>query len=227
MSQVDGAERRVFPDPRSVRRAAGGAGSPVAAALADELAAGPSPRTVVLVEGISDQVAVRTLAARQGRDLRAEGTAVLPMGGATSIARFLEVLGPAPGVALAGLCDAAEEDYFRRGLERAGLLAAGLPPTRATLAGLGFFVCEADLEEELIRALGADRVVRVVEAEGDLPPLRTFRKQPAQQGRTLEQQLRRFLGTTSGRKIHYARVLVEQLDPADPPPPLRGLLAHL
>ncbi|MEU1160580.1 hypothetical protein ABZ372_07160, partial [Streptomyces sp. NPDC005921] len=67
----------------------------------------------------------------------------------------------------------------------------------------------------------------LVRAEGDQRPLRTFLNQPAQQGRTAQQQLRRFFGTTSGRKIHYGRVLVEALDPDRVPAPLDGLLAAL
>jgi hypothetical protein len=30
----------------------------------------------------------------------------------------------------------------------------------------GFYACEADLEDELIRALGADAVMEVIEARG-------------------------------------------------------------
>ena len=60
---------------------------------------------------------------------------------------------------LAGLCDAREEPDFRRGLERAGF---GSNLTRAAMEQLGFFVCVADLEDELIRALGIAVVERIV-----------------------------------------------------------------
>src|SRR6266571_3232318 len=77
---------------------------------------------VVLVEGVSDQRALEALAERRGRNLDAEGVSIVPIGGATNIARFLQRFGPAGfDVRLAGLCDAGEEDDFRRGLERAGL----------------------------------------------------------------------------------------------------------
>jgi hypothetical protein len=77
---------------------------------------------VVLVEGISDQIAVETLAGRQGRDLGAEGVVVVPTGGAHTVTRYLLRFGPAgAGLRLAGLCDLGEEDVFRRGLDRAGL----------------------------------------------------------------------------------------------------------
>ena len=43
------------------------------------------PHAVVLVEGLSDQAAVEALAERRGRDLDAEGVAVVPIGGAQAI----------------------------------------------------------------------------------------------------------------------------------------------
>jgi hypothetical protein len=179
--------------------------------------------TVVLVEGVSDQRAVETLAARSGRDLGADGVAVIPMGGATNIAHFLDVFGPAGAkLRLTGLCDAGEERGFRRGLERAGL---GSSLSRADLARLGFFVCDIDLEDELIRALGPVVVEQVITEKGELASLRILQNQPAHRARTRHQQLHRFLGTRSGRKIHYAQLLVEALDPSSVPPPLERLLA--
>jgi predicted ATP-dependent endonuclease of OLD family len=66
--------------------------------------------TVVLVEGISDQLALEALAARRGRKLDAEGISVVAMGGAHNIASFLDLFGPQGlDVGLAGLCDAGEE----------------------------------------------------------------------------------------------------------------------
>jgi hypothetical protein len=181
---------------------------------------GHAPRRVVLVEGLSDSGAVHALAARDGHDLAAEGIAVLAMGGATNIGRFAERYGPhGLGVPLAGLCDAGEAPGFGRALERAGL--------GADLSLAGFFVCVADLEDELIRALGADGVQDVVAAQGELGSFRTFCQQPAQRDRTAPQQLRRFMGTRSGRKIHYGRVLTEALDPGRVPAPLECLLSRV
>ena len=71
----------------------------------------------------------------------------------------------------------AERRFYARALERAGA------------APQGFFVCAADLEDELIRALGVTRVEELVRAEGDLRALKTFLRQPAQRGRTSQQQL--------------------------------------
>ncbi len=180
---------------------------------------------VVLVEGASDQVALETLAERRGRNLAAEGVSVVPIGGAQAIGRFLDRFGPqGSGAKLAGLCDSAEEADFRRGLERAGL---GADLTRAEMERLGFYVCVADLEDELIRALGAASVERVVDAHGDLGSFRTLQKQPAWQGRPIEEQLRRFMGSGGRRKIRYARFLVEALDLTEIPRPLDRVLAHV
>jgi hypothetical protein len=188
-------------------------------------AAGSRPDAVVLVEGISDQRALEALAERRGRDLAAESVSVVPIGGAQAIGRFLRTYGPAGlGLRLAGLCDEGEELHFRRALEHAGL---GSHLTRSGMEALGFYVCVADLEEELIRALGPAAVERVVDAQGDLESFRTFQKQPAWRERPTEEQLRRFLGTTSGRKIQSAALLVHALDLTRVPWPLEGVLAHV
>jgi predicted ATP-dependent endonuclease of OLD family len=189
------------------------------------VAAVVTPRAVVLVEGVSDQHAVVALAERRGRDLAAEGVSVLPMGGAQAIGSFLSRFGPAGlGVRLAGLCDAGEEDDFRRGLERAGL-GSGL--TREDMEALGFFVCVEDLEDELIRALGADRVEEIVDAQRELRAFRTLQKQAQWRDRPREEQLRRFMGSGGSRKIRYARLLVEALDLPRAPRPLDLLLTRV
>ena len=176
----------------------------------------------MLVEGASDQCALLTLATRLGRDLDAERVSVVSMNGATNIGRFL---GRHPAdVRLAGLYDVGEERVVRRALERAG---RGVGLTWRGLEALGFYRCIADLEDELIRALGTDAVEQVVAAQGEMESFRTFQKQPAKRTVPVEAQLRRFLGTTSGRKLHYARALVEALDLRRVPPPLDRLLAHV
>jgi hypothetical protein len=182
-------------------------------------------QTVVLVEGMSDKLALRALAQRRGRDLDAEGVAILAMGGSKNIRQFLDVFGPRGfGLRVAGLCDVGEERDFRRGLEHAGF---GSNLTRSDLAVLGFHVCVADLEDELIRALGADAVEEVVASQGELAALRTFQRQPQWAARSHEEQLRRFLGTHSGRKIECAPLLVHALDLDRVPAPLDRLLAQL
>ena len=189
---------------------AAGAGSAALAASAARARSDPGSCAVVLVEGMSDQAAVETLAERSRRDLRGEGVFVVPMGGATNIGHFVDLFGPGGfGVRLAGLCDQVEERDFRRGLDRVG----------------PYFVCVADLEDEMIRALGTRRVEELIEAEGEGGPFLTFTRQPAHRGAVRDQQLRRFMGTRSGRKIRYGRILAAALDLTRVPGPLAGLLS--
>ena len=178
-------------------------------------------RWVVLVEGPSDQAAVETLARRLGRDLIAEGVEVVSIGGAHAIGRFLSEL--PGGVRSAGLYDVGELVAFGRALERMGVGPAG---TREELEVLGFYVCEPDLEGELIRSLGPAGVERVLERSGKLSSFRTFQKQPQWHGRPVEEQLRRFFGSSAG-KIRHAPLMVEALDLDRVPRPLDMLLAHV
>jgi hypothetical protein len=176
----------------------------------------------VLVEGTSDRLALEALAERRGRNLAAERISIVPMGGAQAIGRFLDRLGPrGSNVKLAGLCDAAEESDFRRGLERAGL---GSNLTRADMEELGFFVCVEDLENELVRSAGSAAVAEVIAAEGELASFRTFQKQPAKRALPYEEQLWRFMWN---RKARYAPLLVQALDLGRVPRPLDGVPAHV
>lgn len=180
---------------------------------------------IVLVEGISDQIALETLAERRGRDLEAEGVAILPMGGVHAIAHYLGRFGPeGADVRLVGLCDAGEEGIFRRGLAEVHF---GRPGTRADMERLGFHVCVQDLEDELIRAVGAARVEVLFDSQGDLGSFRTLQMQPSWRGRNVEAQMRRFLGSGARRKLRYARLLVESVDLDRVPDPLNALLAEV
>ena len=102
------------------------------------------------------------------------------------------------GLTIAGLCDAGEERVFRRALEHSGF---GSNLTRVEMERLGFYVCVADLEDELIRALGPASVEAVLDSQGDLGSFRTFQKQPEWRGQRIEAQLRRFMGSADRRKI--------------------------
>lgn len=183
-----------------------------------------SAQAVVLVEGVSDLAALEAVATRRGLPLGQGGLVVLPMGGATNIRRYLHRLGPGGlDVRLAGLCDAGEADFVRLALEQAGFCAS---PSWADMERCGFYVCFADLEDELIRALGTDEVEQIIESQGELGSFRTFQQQPAQQGVAIDRQLHRFMGTRSGRKSQYAGLIAAALDPASIPRPLDRVLSH-
>lgn len=174
---------------------------------------------VVLVEGESDRVALHTLARCAGRDLDGEGVLVVTMGGITNIRAHALWFGPRGlGATLRGLYDAPDEAWVRR-----GLAAAGVAVPDGDLASIGFQRCTDDLEDELIRAVGAERVEHVVQAQGELRSLDLLAGMPAQQGWSREALLHRFIGVRAGRKARYARLLVEAAGPDGAPAPLVAL----
>src|SRR5437764_13113808 len=156
------------------------------------------PMAVILVEGITDRIAIEAVAAKLGRDLVAEGVDVVPIGGAQAIRR---AAAQRAGERLVGLCDAAQERWFRRVL------------------GDAAYVCVEDLEDELIRALGPDRVQEVVAAHGELETFRSFQNQVFWRGRPVESQLRRWL-QNGGRQHRYPPPLIGAMEPERLPRPL-------
>jgi hypothetical protein len=168
-------------------------------------------RGVVLVEGTSDGRAVETLARRHGRNLEAEGIAIVPMGGYGNLPRVLEEY---RDVRLAGLYDVGEERHFLRALDC---------DDRRELERAGFYACTRDLEDELTRAVGPDGMEHVLTEQGDLGAFRTYQKQPAHRDRPLEEQLHGFMWN---RKQKYAVLLVEALDLERIPRPLDRVLKH-
>ena len=168
-------------------------------------------RGVVLVEGTSDRGAVEALARRRGRDLEREGLAVVAMGGFGNLPRLLDQYHE---VRLGGLYDVGEERHFLRALDC---------DDRGALERVGFYACTRDLEDELTRAVGPERMERVLAEQGDLRAFRTYQKQPAHRSRPLEEQLHGFMWN---RKQAYAVVLVDALDLERVPRPLDRVLAR-
>jgi hypothetical protein len=181
-------------------------------------------RTLVLVEGESDANAARTLAARIGCDLGSCRIDVHSAGGVTNFAHaLLAYLRAHPTARVCGMYDIADEWHVRRAIARAEIPIPDGSPVEAT----GFFACVADLEEELIRALGVRTVERVIEEQAELDSFRRFQAMPQHRHSPTHQQLHRFLGTRATRKIRSAKRLVEALDLAHLPPPLAQLAACL
>lgn len=208
---------------RSVPGYASGTDAPLRATEA-ALERARDARSVVLVEGISDQIAVEALAGLQARDLAKEGVVVVPVGGARSVSAYLARFGPAgAGLRVGGLCDAAEERHFCRALARAGFPP---PASRGDLEREGFFVCDRDLEDELIRAVGPDAIEAILAAEGDLASFRTLQRQAAWREAGFVDQVRRFLGAGARRKLRYASRFVLALDLDRQPRPLREVLGR-
>jgi hypothetical protein len=178
----------------------------------------PGPGGVILVEGPSDKVAVETLARRRNRDLAAEAVAVVDMKGVTNIGRYLERYG-GTNVRIAGMCDVGEVEVVMSGLRGSDL---GSPTTIEEMEVLGFYVCSVDLEDELVRALGAEAVIQVFERDGRLHKFRTFQSQVDKRNLPLDVQLWDYL---TNWKIHYARLFVEALHLDRVPRPLDGVLS--
>lgn len=181
---------------------------------------------VVLVEGVSDQIALVTLAARRGVSLQDRGVLALPSGGATSMAKYLIQLADDPrALGIACLCDAAEAPAIRRAISTAGLAAGGEGNPQGRFIGL--FVCVDDLEDELIRAVGVGRATAVIESQGDLRSLEKLMMQPEWRSEQPDRQIRRFIGSGAGRKLRYARLFADEIDLDCLPDPLEALLEAL
>lgn len=172
--------------------------------------------TAVLVEGLSDYYALHAAAALASRDLKDEQTVVVPMGGATNLRHYIDHFRLSGRIKrLVGLCDLAEEPFFVQTVERSSGPA------------VDFFVCDRDLEDELIRAVGAQGVEAIIEREGELESFRRLQQMPPHRGRSVDEQLHRFMGVRSGRKYRYAPLLAAALTEETLPRPIRDLLNSL
>ena len=181
-------------------------------------------RLLVFVEGESDANAVRALADLLGCDLRLHHIQICSAGGVTYFSSLLREFARAhPNGQFCGMYDLAEQRHVRRALTNAAIPVAA----HDSLESFGFFACTADLEEELIRALGAEAVERVLGAQGELVSFRRFQAMPQHRLTPVDQQLHRFLGTRATRKIRSARRLVEQLDIDRLPRPLVQLATRI
>jgi hypothetical protein len=159
----------------------------------------PRVPTVIAVEGVSDKTVLELIAQRLGRD----GLEIVAIGGAHAIRRFVAGLGSEVGVR--GLCDENEAWLFRR----------ALPADQV-------FVCTPDLEGELIRAVGTERMLELADSS-----FRTLQQQPAQRGRPVDAQLHRWLRSINERSKRLLPVLAElavELDRV--PQPLEAVLGN-
>ncbi|QRO88341.1 hypothetical protein [Kytococcus sedentarius] len=179
-------------------------------------------RTVCLLEGVSDVACVRALLEVTGID--PSPIELISLGGATNLGRTLKEVRLLRGdVDVVGLVDEAESHVAVRALSE-----DGLPVQDATdLPVYGFFVCSVDLEDELIRTLGAERAREVLTEAGLGGKLEAMQRQDAWVGRPLAEQLHRFCGAASGRKERAAGILAGALAADELPEPLAMLLDRL
>lgn len=178
-------------------------------------------RAAILVEGESDKYALEALAFRKNRNLDADGVTIVVMRGAGSIKTFLALLGPnGLRVKLAGLCDAAEESQWSDTLKAHGF---GTKLDRTAMASLGFYVCDKDLEDVLITAVGEQETLHIIDSQGETAAFNLFAKQPDHSSQSRHEQLHDFLHSR-GRQITYAPQLVDCLDLKKLPVSLEGII---
>ena len=114
-------------------------------------------RAVILVEGVADRVIVEATARAMGVDLDRLGITVTEVNGAGSFKHAIRLFGSEGfGVPILGLVDLNEADIPADAL--------GIDPLN--LNAKFFWVCSADLEEECVRALGAEPHARLLVASG-------------------------------------------------------------
>lgn len=178
-------------------------------------------RKAVLVEGLSDKYAIEALAERKGKHLDALGVSVVAMRGCGQIGTFLSLLGKKGlRVQLVGMCDGAEVAEWAKALDAHGY---GKTMNQAAMAKAGFFVCDKDLEDVLVSAVGTAEAVKIITSEGEKAAFDAYAKQPAHAGKTVHEQVCGFLHTR-GRQIRYAPLLVDALDLTKLPAPLMGVV---
>ena len=154
--------------------------------------------TVILVEGESDRLALEVLGERMGVLL----PRIRSVGGAGGARRA--ALSHRDEVIL-GLVDVNERSQFE------GVVSS-------------VFICDPDLEGELIRALTPEGVLAVIADEGELESFRRLQQQVAQRSAPIESQLARFFGGRSGNKHRYAPLMAAAVPIDRIPRPLRALI---
>ena len=154
--------------------------------------------TVILVEGESDRLALEVLGERMGASL----PRIRSVGGAGGARRAAE---QHRDELILGLVDVNERAQFDDVVTHV-------------------FVCDPDLEGELIRALTLVGVLGVIAEQGELESFRRLQQQPAQRTAPNESQLARYFGGRSGNKHRYAPLLAAAVPLERIPEPLRALI---
>jgi putative ATP-dependent endonuclease of the OLD family len=184
-----------------------------------ETAEGFFAKRIMFVEGPADRLAVLSLARRNNWSLDSMGLTVIALNGADVLGWYLKLFGPKGfQLPVCGLCDLDHVTQWASYLEDAGF-GTNLSPRDMEIAG--FFVCDSDLEDELIRALGEAIVLQAIQENGDTNAWTLFRQQPKYRTMNQSDQIREFLAK---RKVGYAPLLVSKLS-STIPRPLQEVLA--
>lgn len=112
---------------------------------------------VVLVEGISDRILLRSVARLLGHDFDRRGVSVVSLGGAGNFKSAIQLFGPAGfGLRILGLVDDAEVAYP----------STALGVASADLHQHDFLTSMPDLEAEVVAALGVAPTVALLVSSG-------------------------------------------------------------
>ena len=116
-------------------------------------------KTVLFVEGRSDRIIVEAAAMVSGRHLHKMGVHVVELEGSGAFKRLVDMLGEnGYGIPTFGLCDRDAEREWAKALDIT-------PPD---LRAAGYYVCNPDLEAEVVSALGVERFIDMVLSEGPM-----------------------------------------------------------
>lgn len=123
----------------------------------DQLIQPLTARCVVAVEGPSERMLLDAVDAQLGLNLHQSGVHVLDLGGADLFKPAYKVFGPDGfGARVLGLVD---EDHREAWADVLGVRASDLERE-------GCWVCDPDLEGEVVQALGPSRVIELLDASG-------------------------------------------------------------
>jgi putative ATP-dependent endonuclease of OLD family len=176
---------------------------------------------VVLVEGFSDLLAVRTLARLIGVDLDGVGVSLIALEGQTLLKQHHALFGPdGLDLQLRGLCDADAEGEWIARLSAAGLAVID----RASMALNGFYVCDPDLEAELLGALSEAEIENVIDADGALHLFTALEADPSNAGVPKAELQSRFVKKD---KVRWAPLLAAASEAPNIPAPVAAVLAGL
>ncbi len=156
-----------------------------------------------------------------GKNLDGSGVSVLSLDGAGTIKHYLRLFGPQGlGVRLHGLCDEdAEGDWIDK-LTNAGIDVA----SRSDLEEHGFYVCEPDLESELVAALGSTGVNQVIAEQSAEGTYNSFANQPSNSDKS-EVEIQ--VSFCKLDKVRWAPLLSSALAPTSVPSPIAGVLGGI
>jgi len=177
-------------------------------------------RTVIVVEGPGDRMALNCFAETLDVDLDARGASIVEMDGADLFETLRTLLGPPGlGIRILGLCDQDREQSWSEVLLGAGNYTGD----RSTLEQHGVYVLDPDIEGVLVATLGDAETEQAITDAGMASKLQKFRNQPANAGMPAHDQLLAFV-RHKRQKTVLPPILASNLAAEAVPGPIARLL---